>query len=853
MQNEEIQRFIGEENITETEARQRESSFIPGVSAGTVANIANDIETRITQGEGTTDNQSKGAKLSDAQKVSAIRFNGLNGGSVIAFFENNITAADLAEDLWEARLRRAVSNGRATWQQLAQRLFRAQADMQRIDPAIRLFKKGITAENAAPQQIIEAYSSLQAADLLTNYAAMPLDASTKTLLGEVLASTRAMRAAALTAQVWRQVKDTADVDLVSMLAEEGLAVADYFTPAMQQASAEMEELGARDFIPDPAPAVAETIEQAKAEQQENAENPKEPEGTPQPIPAEESVIGEPIPAEDPLTRAPYNPQTGELTPSQGRPIRHNKKKGYAFVNNAYQQETDGTRTGAVSVDKLRLADTPNLKSESAISGGWTPLSPPIKGVQLADGTIVIYSGRARLAHAKTTGTPYILVNVTRASGIKTDLKQWMQTHDAYDNLLNGTAGAEQAALAWVDAKNKGVSYADFEAAGYVMKDNNGETTATMRLGITAAENATAEELSQLASGERNIIEILSDISKREASATASVTAEENATSVTIEEKDICRTEEEAKQKVGRKGAPVRLENKTLGIEADFSKKSEWKIVYTDSKGRSLRNLAELGYDDETAQTIFWTAYGNIVNLFENAYNKREEGVKQNKERGDRESFTHVYSDFAIEGIPDNLTADIVLKVPQKKKQTPTVYLLITDKKGKQQNTIDGVGKAPSSGVASAAGAIETENASSVNTESEDSASTASLTAENPDDILGGVKRARRSPLAERMMHHAQAEANRIRRTVKGKSNTKEAAEVMASVLIALETARKYVPTARIPRMTAKRAALEAYIAMMQEGRYGINLNGSTKRRGLTEAEIAATIDRAQNRHRRAGV
>lgn len=96
-----------------------------------------------------------------------------------------------------------------------------------------------------------------------------------------------------------------------------------------------------------------------------------------------------------------------------------------------------------------------------------------------------------------------------------------------------------------------------------------------------------------------------------------------------------------------------------------------------------------------------------------------------------------------------------------------------------------------------------------------------------------------------MMHHAQAEANRIRRTVKGKSNAKEAAEVMASVLIALETARKYLPTARIPRMTAKRAALEAYIAMMQEGRYGINRNGSTKRRGLTEAEIEATIARVQ--------
>lgn len=106
-------------------------------------------------------------------------------------------------------------------------------------------------------------------------------------------------------------------------------------------------------------------------------------------------------------------------------------------------------------------------------------------------------------------------------------------------------------------------------------------------------------------------------------------------------------------------------------------------------------------------------------------------------------------------------------------------------------------------------------------------------------------RGRRSTLEERMIRYCRSEANRIRRSIKGSGTPQEAAQVMASVLVMMNAARKYVDGVRLPRLTAKRAALEAYVRMMQEGRIGVNRNGSLKRSGLSAEELAAVEARAQ--------
>lgn len=89
----------------------------------------------------------------------------------------------------------------------------------------------------------------------------------------------------------------------------------------------------------------------------------------------------------------------------------------------------------------------------------------------------------------------------------------------------------------------------------------------------------------------------------------------------------------------------------------------------------------------------------------------------------------------------------------------------------------------------------------------------------------------KAPLAVRLMHHAQREANRFRKVLKGKDPVKEAAEVLAGIPILYEAVRKYIPDIKLPRMTAERAALQAYATMVQQGRIGINRNGKTRRAG----------------------
>lgn len=52
---------------------------------------------------------------------------------------------------------------------------------------------------------------------------------------------------------------------------------------------------------------------------------------------------------------------------------------------------------------------------------------------------------------------------------------------------------------------------------------------------------------------------------------------------------------------------------------------------------------------------------------------------------------------------------------------------------------------------------------------------------------------RRSTLADRMMHHARAEANRFRRVLRKPTTDAEAAQDLASVLIFMESSMRYVP------------------------------------------------------------
>lgn len=128
--------------------------------------------------------------------------------------------------------------------------------------------------------------------------------------------------------------------------------------------------------------------------------------------------------------------------------------------------------------------------------------------------------------------------------------------------------------------------------------------------------------------------------------------------------------------------------------------------------------------------------------------------------------------------------------------------------------------------------------------SSDDISSSAISTSNPDDIAAQYANARKGSLAHRMMTHARAEANRFRRVLRKPTTDAEAAQDLASVLIFMESAMRYVPSVHLPRMTAKRNALEAYIKMMQNGRIGVNRNGTIRRSGLTQEQIDAVAEQA---------
>ena len=101
--------------------------------------------------------------------------------------------------------------------------------------------------------------------------------------------------------------------------------------------------------------------------------------------------------------------------------------------------------------------------------------------------------------------------------------------------------------------------------------------------------------------------------------------------------------EALREVVGKK-----LRNSRFGIEAMISGNSLKKIVSGNALGTSFRNLVDAGFcDKDTAFRIHMVAVANLPELFANAPNKEEQEVYH--EQASRETATHLYSPFNVEG------------------------------------------------------------------------------------------------------------------------------------------------------------------------------------------------------------
>ncbi|MBR5887715.1 MAG: hypothetical protein IKZ07_05845 [Akkermansia sp.] len=144
-------------------------------------------------------------------------------------------------------------------------------------------------------------------------------------------------------------------------------------------------------------------------------------------------------------------------------------------------------------------------------------------------------------------------------------------------------------------------------------------------------------------------------------------------SVVISKDRICNTRAEARAMVGRKGAPLKLENRFLDIEAVFNAKSEGKFSDKNSIGRTFEALADSGLSDDEIKRVHYTAFGNVEQLFANAESMQFERAYKKKE--ERKGFLQVFSPFEVEGWNASNVARIELEIHQESGHLPTAYLL----------------------------------------------------------------------------------------------------------------------------------------------------------------------------------
>lgn len=101
----------------------------------------------------------------------------------------------------------------------------------------------------------------------------------------------------------------------------------------------------------------------------------------------------------------------------------------------------------------------------------------------------------------------------------------------------------------------------------------------------------------------------------------------------------------------------KLRNLRFGIEATISGNSLKKIVSGNALGTSFRNLVDVGFcDKDTAFRIHMVAVANLPELFANAPTKEDQAVYH--EHASRETATHLYSPFNVEGYDRPFIADI---------------------------------------------------------------------------------------------------------------------------------------------------------------------------------------------------
>lgn len=297
--------------MSRAQAEAQPSAILPGVSRGQVLGMEQKSKERIEQAKQT-------GEIKTGQNVyfPAINISRLDGSTLVAYFSGKVSLPKMLEEMFEGQLKQQARNNPDLYNQLGKALQNIQRKL-----GVKLLPKNKT--EFSKDDIIEGYSHLAVAEMLSNAEYINLPTAEKAVVMDVLRNVETAAHYKLIADAWQTYKNSDEgkdylgkggKDIMDIMRDAGFTFGKHFSASQVSAEERAKLLEERDFMFDVEEEAKQLEEQANAEEELSNVNAKEAE-EPVVIPASESVTGEEI-VEQPEPNYTIEPTAEEQSPVQ---------------------------------------------------------------------------------------------------------------------------------------------------------------------------------------------------------------------------------------------------------------------------------------------------------------------------------------------------------------------------------------------------------------------------------------------------------------------------------------------------------------------------------------------------------
>lgn len=398
------------------EAVSQDADIFPYLNTTQLNAIAAAMSERKKNAMATTEGKELGINEDTKVIFPALNIRKPEGSYIIAYAAGQTRLADFMEELFEVDIKQRIESGKTTLKELEAALTKVEERM----PGITLLerKDGKVTQNA----IVEAYSKLAQANLLTNIANLQtLTPAEKEVLTDTISVMRKGKLIQTLAGAWKTytAENAANADaninkLINIMEEAGFSFGERFQGTLTAANHRMQVIEALGFV-DFEQQAQEIAEGAAAQDEATIAN------------VQELADVTPEEQQEHAVKAGYDPESGELA-TNGQLTHIDEKTGREATRNM-----NGSITITINPNQIFVADV--LKDTPIIKANFDASGQEIVAIRDDAGNLHAVSGISQLQNAKEQG-----VNFTKVT-IFDNFKAWSNdniiAYNAYQNIISG--------------------------------------------------------------------------------------------------------------------------------------------------------------------------------------------------------------------------------------------------------------------------------------------------------------------------------------------------------------------------------------------------------------------------------